>query len=172
MTFFLILFAVAYFVPLVRCAIKFFQHLRALDVLADFFTRYSDLSNSGWHPDPKEYKKELTSLLRYYPVIEKFSPSPSINYNQPTEETYQCVKELIGQLQMGLNRCRHELLSRLNPLLSLQDIVLIPVSAVRALGFTPGKFSSIAIEIFCWSIQLIPDSWWGRLFTFVLALFP
>lgn len=172
MPFFLFLFAVSYFVPLVRCTIKFFQHRRALDVLTNFVTRYSDLSNSGWHPDPKEYKKELTALLRYYPVIEKFAPSPGISYSQQDDDIYRHAKDLIGKLQMSLNRCRHELISRLNPLLSLQDIVLLPVSVVRALGFAPGKAASLFITVFVWVVQLVPDSLWAALLAHLVSLIP
>lgn len=171
MRLFIALFLIAYLVPIIRIAISIPRQNKALEFLVDFTAVYGHLSQPGFRPRREKYQDELTALLRYYPVIESFVRYPRLSYNITDEETYLLACDLLGKMEMVINQRRFNFQERLNPLLSLQELVLLPVSTAKALGFDPGKLASTFLTVFCWGVSVLPDFLWNDLFTLITGLF-
>lgn len=152
----LVLWGIAYVVPIIKNSGSLIQIRKSLDKLVDFAAVYGD-SQPYFRPEKETYTKELTALLRYYPVIKTFVSYPKLSYDQTDEETFQSACVLISKLQMQQNDMRHKLARSLNPLISVKDLVLLPVTVAKELGFNPGKNQSLAIEILAIVISSLFD---------------
>lgn len=157
MFFFLILALVAYVIPVANNLLSLVRFRKCLRLLMEFILIYGD-SPSYCRPKPEVYRQELTSLLKYYPVVAEYVSYPKLSYGDSDETTYEKSKKLASGLQMRSNAQRHKLLRSLNPLFSLKELVMLPVTAVRECGATPGVKASIAINVLGWLITYILDT--------------
>ncbi len=157
MVFFLFLVLVAYVIPVVNNALSLRRFRKCIRLLTEFILIYGD-STSYSRPKSEEYNQELTALLRYYPVMAEYVSYPKLTYEDSVEKTFENSKKLLSKFQMLSNAKRHKLLRSLNPLFSMKEFVMLPVTAVRECGAAPGVKASIAINVLGWLIAYLLDT--------------
>ena len=165
-----LLLAVAYIVPVVNNLVSMYRLRRCVMKLVSFVEIYGD-STSYFRPKPEKYRQELTDLLRFYPVIAEYIHYPELSYEDSDEETYKKAVKLITQIQMTRNAERHKLLRSLNPLRSVKELALLPVTVVREFGATPGRIVSILINVFGWGTAYLLDMFQPEIKALIIALF-
>lgn len=165
-----LLLAVAYIFPVVNNLVSMYRLRRCVMKLVSFVEIYGD-SPSYFRPKPEKYRQELTDLLRFYPVIAEYIHYPELSYEDSDEETYKKAVKLITQIQMTRNAERHKLLRSLNPLRSVKELALLPVTVVREFGATPGRIVSILINVFGWVTAYLLDMFQPEIKALIIALF-
>lgn len=165
-----LLLAVAYIVPVVNNLTSMYRLRRCVSKLVSFVGIYGS-SPSYFRPKPEKYRQELTDLLRFYPVIAEYIHSPELSYEDSDEETYEKAVKLINQIQMTRNAERHKLIRSLNPLRSVKELALLPVTVVREFGATPGRIVSILINVFGWGTAYLLDMFQPEIKALIIALF-
>ena len=164
----LILWFATYFKTIFDSGISYWQTKKALKKLAAFSVAYKF---SGIPRLKEDYSSELTDVLCYYPVIKRLSGTPELSYSQTDKENYEAARSLAYKLQMQQNEARYAFLHSLNPILSAKEIVLLPVSVLRELGFSPNKFWSVFWTGMCPLLPTLVDMFQSEIKTFLISVF-
>lgn len=144
------------------------QTKKALKKLAAFAVAYKFSEIPRVRED---YSSELTDVLLYYPVIKRLAGTPGLSYSQTDKENYEAARSLAYNLQMQQNEAWYTFLHSLNPIMSAKEIVLLPVSLLRELGFSPNKFWSVFWTGMCPLLPTLVDMFQSEIKTFLTSVF-
>lgn len=148
---FLVLWLIVYCQAICKKLCQLYQLRKCVLILTDFIVMY-DTRNPCLTPPNTDYQKELTALLRYYPVIAQYCRYPTLSYDTGEPLLRRNSEKIHSELMMIRNFKRHELFRALNPLSALKSLAVFPVSVIKSLGFQPKKLASLTIAIVGWAI--------------------
>lgn len=145
------LWVLAYIVSISKALTTYLRSGHAVKKLVAFLAVYGN-SKLRLCPDESEYRDQLTDLLRSYPLISEFVSYPRLSYQHPAETTFQNAQSILPELQMKRNYLRQKVFQSLNPLMPVKEIVTLPLTVIRDMGFSPSKSMSMLVNALGWLI--------------------
>lgn len=128
-----------------------FEINRCIHKLQNFINSY----NKSFHYS--ENRKELNSLLKFYPTISKYRNcfSPTLSYSDHSSTTFEKSKTLYSEFLMRRNFISNDIKNAFNPLTTLKIIFSLPYKIITLMGFKPRKANINIINILGWIITTI-----------------
>lgn len=145
-TYFLAIWIVVYLVTVSSSAFAWLQVKKCKRKIKAFGIAFSTCPSHGFSTQDT-YTKQLSAMLKYYPIIVKYVDYPVLSYADSDSATYYNAEKLFAKFQMLTNFKWHALLESLNPLRSLLTILYFPTHIARALGADLSKSLNFLIDI-------------------------
>lgn len=154
--FFLLLFAVVYIASIVSCVSRIKQVNKCLNLLAAFINS-GKYSAYGQIIKNDDFDKNLSEVLFYYPMIQRFCNfySCSLSYGENSTKNYNSAIELYNQLRMKSNYLFDDLRRSFNPLNTLKKIAIFPSLILEFFGFQPNMYASRFLNLVGWILTYL-----------------
>ena len=103
------------------------------------------------------YEKQLNALLKNASVIGEYVPEPRLSRTLLPNANYHNASRVMLKMMDNQDAQRHNILRSLNPMNAVKDLVFLPVTVLRWIGFKPGKIVSTIIASIWWVLQYLLD---------------
>lgn len=117
------------------------------------------------------YERELGSLLKNSSVIGEYVKEPRLSRTLLPNANYYNASRIRLKMMDKLYEQRHNVRRSLNPTNAVKDLVLLPVTVLRWLGFAPGKITSTIIANAWWILQYLLDTFQPEIRESLVELF-
>lgn len=165
----LVLWLVVYIINIIKCFYEYQELKKCVQLLVTYVAAYTQSCRTLGTAE--DYEADLTTLLRYYPVIYKYQQHPKLAYSDSPQSTRDKSEALFHSLMMARNFKRHELYNSLIPTASLKILANIPSSALNWIGFKPKKYAARVLNIVGWAVAYFVNLFSEEIKELIILLF-
>lgn len=140
----LILIGLIYLATIFKSLLGLFQINVSLRKLNKFTSAYD--KKEPFQPGNEKYIRQLNSLLEYYPVIQKYVPSPELSYHKHDSTNRENSEYLYKEFLMLRNYKNRDFLCSLFGINAIRCILNFPFYILSRLGFRPNHRSRFTIN--------------------------
>ena len=117
------------------------------------------------------FLNEYIALLKYSDIISRHVITPRLHCKDTEAVFFSHCKQLHSELWMLKQEKWHLFLRSLNPLPSVKDAILLPVTILSWLGFKPKKVTALLLTIVGWVITYLLEVFQPEVRDLIVAVF-
>lgn len=133
---------------IIREVIRYIQIQICLSKVSRFISAYSQ----------NRYNGQLQSLLSYSSIVASYVPAPRLSHTAKPNANHYRAEQILPKLLDLRAAQKHTIVSSLNPLHAIRDIIVFPITILRWLGLKPNKAVSVVLSSIWWIFQYVLDT--------------